>query len=64
MARVVSGQGPTPSLLGVTLWRLHVAVMLKALPLGFPIPAGSPMVDRCQQSFQTQRRKTDMTTHF
>ena len=42
--------------LSVILWRLSVAVMLKAVPPVFQIPAGSPMVDRFQQSFQT---KTD-----
>ena len=31
-----------------------VAVVLKAMPLVFQIPAGSPMVDRFQQSFQTK----------
>ena len=40
----------------VRLWWLHVAVMLKALPLRFQIPAGSPVVDGFQQSFRT---KTD-----
>ena len=44
-----------PSVLFI-LWWLHVAVMLKAISLGFQIPAGSPMVDRFQQLFQT---KTD-----
>ena len=36
--------------------QLRVAVMLKAMPLVFQIPAGSPMVDRVQWCFQT---KTD-----
>ena len=40
----------------VTVWWLCVVMMLKAMPLLFQIPAGSPMVDRFQQSFQT---KTD-----
>ena len=40
----------------VILWWLCVAVMLKVVPPVFQIPAGSPMVDRFQQSFQT---KTD-----
>ena len=44
----------TTSLSIVILWWLHVAVMLKAIPRGFQIPAGSPMVDRFQQSFQTK----------
>ena len=47
---------PHHHLLLVILWRLHVAGMLKALPLGFQMPAGSPMVDRFPWSFQT---KTD-----
>ena len=53
------GQGTTPS---VCAWRLHVAVMLKALPLVLQIPAKSSTVDRFQWSFQT--RKKDLATHF
>ena len=50
---------------GVTLWWLCVAVMLKAVPLGFQIQAGSPMADRLQQSFQTrQAGKKDLAVHF
>ena len=44
----------TTCLLGVTLWQLCFAVMLKAMPPGFQIPAGSLMADRFQWSFQTQ----------
>ena len=45
--------------------RLHIALMLKAMSLVFPIPAGSPWVDRFQWSFHTrQTRKKDLTTHF
>ena len=55
----------TTLLLVVTLWCLHVAMMLKAMPLVFPIPAGSPMVDRFQWNFQTrQTRKKDSAVHF
>ena len=49
----------------VTLWWFHVAVMLKAVPSVFQIPAESPMVDRFQRSFQTrQTRKKNLATHF
>ena len=40
----------------VVLWQLRAAVMLKAMPPGFQIPTGSPMVYRFQWSFQA---KTD-----
>ena len=43
-------------LLAVILWWLHVAMILKAMPLVFRTPAGSPMVDWFQWRFQT---KTD-----
>ena len=46
----------TTHLLVVILWWLYVAVMLKAMPPVFQIPAGSPLVDKFQWSFQT---KTD-----
>ena len=36
--------------------------MLKAMPLAFQIPAGSPMVCRFQQSFQTKTRRNDPST--
>ena len=39
------------------------AVRLKAMPLGFQIPAGSPMVDRCQQSFQTRTDEEEGPGH-
>ena len=38
--------------------------MLKAIPPVFQIPAVSPVVDRFQQSSQTQTRKKDLATHF
>ena len=50
------GSCPTLHLSVVRLWQLPVAVMLKAMPPVFQIPAGSPMVDRFLRSFQT---KTD-----
>ena len=34
--------------------QLHVAVILKAMPPVFQIPAGSPVVDRFQWSLQTE----------
>ena len=39
-------QGTTPPACLVILWWLRVAGVLKAVSLGFQIPAGSPMVDR------------------
>ncbi|WP_212567427.1 hypothetical protein, partial [Escherichia coli] len=44
----------TTHLLVVILWQLHIAVMLKAEPLIFQTPTGSPVVDRFQWSFQTK----------
>ena len=43
-------QGTTPpcDLSVVIWWRLHLAVILKAMPLVFQISAGSPLVDRFQ----------------
>lgn len=40
----------------VIVWQLHIAVMLKVMQLVFQTPAGSPILDRFQQSIQT---KTD-----
>ena len=40
--------------MGVILWWLHVAVMLKAIPLAFQISAGSPILARFQLNFQTK----------
>ena len=51
----------------VTLWQLHVAVMLKAMPPVFQISAGSPMVawtGFSRASRLRQMRKKDLTTHF
>ena len=50
-------------LLVVKLWRLPVAVMLKAMPLVSQIPAGKPMVDRFQQSFRTQTDQEEGPGH-
>ena len=55
----------TTRLLVVILWWLHVAVMLKAMPPIFQIPAGSP----CWTGFSgasrlRQTRKKDLATNF
>ena len=44
-------------LLVVILRQLRVTMILKAVPAVFQISAGSPMVDKCQQSFQTKTRR-------
>lgn len=47
----------------VTLWWMRVAVMLKAMPLIFQIPAGSPVVDRFQRSFQSKTDQEEGSGH-
>ena len=56
VVRILLVREPHHRLSVVILWWLHVAMMVKAIPPVFQIPAGSPMVDRFQRSFQT---KTD-----
>ena len=61
----VSGQGTTHPFITCHTAAHCVAVMPKAMPLVFQIPAGPPMVDRFQWSFQARwTRKKDLATHF
>ena len=60
------GEGTTPPHLSVVrLWWLHVAVMLKALPSRFQIPAGSPRWTGVSGASRwKQTRKEDLATYI
>ena len=55
----------TTQLSVVILWQVHVAVMLKAMPLGFQIPAGHPWWTVFSGASRLrQTRKKDLAAHF